>query len=121
MDLNIFWDQTHNLPSPDNHQGHFSGVGAHVIAPFGKLYFTGEFLYFSLFSQSGINIHLGCSFKRDNFETISLSETARNKGKPKPKLKYKKLVVTAENSEYLIEKLMARGGPSKRGEFSQAI
>ena len=121
MDLKIFWDQNHNLPSPDNHEGAFSGLGSHMIKPFGKSHFTQEFMYFGLFSQSGININIGCSTKTDNFACISLSDTVKNKGKPKIKKKYKQLVVNADNSEYLIEKLMARGPPSKRGEFSQAI
>ena len=78
-------------------------------------------MYFGLFSQTGININIGCSFKRDNFEQISLSEVIKNKGKPKVKKRYQKLVVTGDNSDYLVKKLMARGEPNKRGEFSQVI
>lgn len=37
------------------------------------------------------------------------------------KKRYKKLVVNADNSEYLVTKLMARGEPNKRGEFSQVV
>ena len=50
LDLEIFFDQSHSLPNIDKHEGYFSGVGTHVIRPFGKCHFTEDYMYFGLFS-----------------------------------------------------------------------
>ena len=78
-------------------------------------------MYFGLYSQSGIHLYIGYSYQIDFFAKQSLQEASENQGKPKPKKRLKKQPINADNCDYLIEKLMARGPPSKRGEFSQVL
>ena len=76
-----------------------------LMQPFGSATFSCDSIYVGLYSSSGINIHLGCSFKTDTFADgqLTLSSSLA-------KLSRAPQVFSQENEDdIMIKKLLTPG------------
>ena len=56
------------MPSCQDYEGRLGRFGQHQIKPFNcESRFMGEQMYFGVFSKTGVNVRIGCSFGKDYF------------------------------------------------------
>jgi len=80
LDLGVFWARESKYPSNRSNEGSQDGINQHiVIKPFGEQHFIGKYMHFGLYSQSGIFVRLGCSFKRDFYSRVKLGQKEKVK------------------------------------------
>ena len=76
------------------------------IEPFGSRYFTTKCVYFGLYSRSGINVRLGCSFVQDYFKDGQLEISQAEKDK-KNDVEYDLTSINVDEAD--IKKILTPG------------
>ena len=68
LKVELYWSRKAKMPSCNDHEGRVTKFNRHEIKPFNcDMSFIGEKMYMGVYSETGVNLRLGCSFGKDYF------------------------------------------------------
>jgi hypothetical protein len=100
--IELYWSRTTKYPSSKNHEGVSYKMGCIQVTDSERL-FKEENIYIGIYSQSGVHLNIGCSFRTDHFATVPFSGVKVIK----PMLMTSKNKVSEMKREVVIETLLS--------------